>query len=111
MPEKLADKKCVPCEGGIPPFSKRQALGYLKKLKKGWKVEDEGIKLEKEFKFKNFVQAMGFANQVALIAQAEDHHPEIEISYSKVEIELWTHAVGGLTENDFILAAKIDQLT
>jgi 4a-hydroxytetrahydrobiopterin dehydratase len=108
MTTRLVDKKCIPCEGGIPPFSKQQAQKYLRKLKRGWKIEDN--KLEKEFKFKNFVQSMGFANQVALIAQAEDHHPEIEISYSKVEIELWTHKVGGLTENDFILAAKIDQL-
>ncbi len=105
---KLADKKCVPCEGGILPFTTAQEKKYLRKLKRGWQIEDN--KLEKEFKFKNFVQSMGFANQVALIAQAEDHHPEIEISYYKVEIELWTHAAGGLTENDFILAAKIDQI-
>ncbi len=98
----------MPCEGGVPPFSKAQAQKYLRKLKKGWKIIDK--RLEKEFKFKNFVQSMGFANQVALVAQAEDHHPEIEISYSKVEIELWTHASGGLTENDFILASKIDAL-
>jgi 4a-hydroxytetrahydrobiopterin dehydratase len=105
---KLSDKKSVPCEGGVPPLSSQVSKKYLKRLKRGWKIEDN--KLEKEFKFKNFVQSMGFANQVALIAQAEDHHPEIEISYSKVEIELWTHAAGGLTENDFILAAKIDEL-
>ncbi len=105
---KLADKKCISCEGGIPPFSKAQAQKYLRKLKRGWKIEEN--KLEKEFKFKNFVESMGFANRVALVAQAEDHHPEIEISFSKVEIELWTHAAKGLTENDFILAAKIDQL-
>jgi 4a-hydroxytetrahydrobiopterin dehydratase len=112
MPKKLADKKCIPCEGGIPPFSKQQSQKYLKQLKRGWKiVEEDGItKLEREFNFKNFVQSMGFANQVALIAQAENHHPEMEIEYSKVEIELYTHASGGLTENDFILAAKIDRI-
>lgn len=104
----LSEQHCVPCEGGIPPFSQSEGKKYLKKLKQGWKIE-EG-KLEKEFKFKNFVQSMGFANQVALLAQADNHHPEIEISYSKVEIELYTHAVKGLTENDFILAAKIDLL-
>ncbi len=109
---KLSEKKCIPCEGGVPPFTKIQAQKYLRKLKRGWKIvsEEDSLKLDKGFKFKNFVQSMGFANQVALIAQAEDHHPEIEISYSKVEIELWTHKVGGLTENDFILAAKIDLL-
>ena len=105
---KLSEKYCVPCEGGVPPISAGLAKKYLKKLKKGWKIEEN--KLEKEFKFKNFVQSMGFANQVALIAQAEDHHPEMEIAYKKVEIELWTHAAKGLTENDFILAAKIDLL-
>jgi 4a-hydroxytetrahydrobiopterin dehydratase len=105
---KLSEKRCVPCESDFPPFTKRQAKKYIRQLKRGWKLEDN--KLEKTFKFKNFVQSMGFANQVALIAQAENHHPEIEISYSKVEIELWTHAIGGLSENDFILAAKIDQL-
>ncbi len=105
---KLSEKKCVSCEGGIPPFTKPQALRYLKQLKRGWKLLDN--KLEKEFKFKNFVQSMGFANEVALIAQAEDHHPEIKIAYSKVEIRLWTHSVNGLTENDFILAAKIDNI-
>jgi len=105
---KLSDKRCVPCEGGIPPFSAVQAKRYLKKLKKGWKLD--GNKIEKEFKFKDFVDSMGFANRVALIAQAEDHHPEIEISYKKVEIELTTHAIGGLSENDFIMAAKIDLL-
>ena len=105
---KLSQKHCIPCEGGVSPFSTALARKYLKKLKRGWKIQEN--KLEKEFKFKNFVQSMGFANQVALIAQAEDHHPEMEISYSKVEIELWTHAAKGLTENDFILAAKIDML-
>ncbi len=105
---KLSEKRCIPCEGGVPPFTKNQALKYLRELKRGWKIEDN--RLEKEFKFKNFVQSMGFANQVALIAQAEDHHPEMEISYSKVEIELTTHSIGGLSENDFILAAKIDEL-
>ena len=105
---RLAEKHCVPCKGGVTPFSNILAKKYVKKLKSGWHVEDN--KLEKIFKFKNFIQSMGFANQVALLAQAENHHPDMEISYSKVEIELWTHAAQGLTENDFILAAKIDLL-
>jgi 4a-hydroxytetrahydrobiopterin dehydratase len=104
---KLSEKKCIPCEGGVPPFTQRQAEKYLKQIK-GWKLD--GGKIEKVFKFKNFVQSMGFANQVALIAQAQDHHPEIEISFKKVEIELTTHVIGGLSENDFIMAAKIDEL-
>ncbi len=81
-------------------------MKYVKMLKKGWRVD--GNKLHKDYKFKNFIQTMGFVNQIALIAQAENHHPDMKVSYSKVEIELWTHAAGGLTENDFVLAAKID---
>ncbi|HTL39784.1 MAG TPA: 4a-hydroxytetrahydrobiopterin dehydratase [Methylomirabilota bacterium] len=106
---KLSEKKCIPCEGGIPPFTKLEIKRYLPRLKKGWMLKDEKI-LTKEFNFKNFVGSMGFADQVALLAQADDHHPDMHISYKKVVIELWTHAIGGLSENDFILAAKIDQL-
>lgn len=106
---KLSEKHCVPCEGGMPAFTKEEIAKYFPKLSKGWEVLDN-TKLRKEFKFENFVQTMGFANQVALIAQAEDHHPDMHVSYAKVVIELWTHAVGGLSENDFILAAKIDEL-
>ncbi len=106
---KLAEKKCEPCENGIPPLGAQQIKKYLPKLKKGWAIQD-AKKLVKNFKFKNFVGSMGFANQVALLAQAEDHHPDLHVSYSKVTVELWTHASDGITENDFILAAKIDQL-
>ncbi|OGE83886.1 MAG: 4a-hydroxytetrahydrobiopterin dehydratase [Candidatus Doudnabacteria bacterium RIFCSPLOWO2_01_FULL_44_21] len=106
---KLADKKCIPCEGGMPAFSKAEVAKFLPKLSRGWRSIDDK-KILKEFKFKNFVGSMGFANQIALIAQAEDHHPNLYISYKKVIIELMTHAVGGLSENDFILAAKIDQI-
>ena len=106
---RLSEKRCVSCEGGMPAFTKSQIAKYLPKLSKGWVVL-ENKKLRKDFKFKNFVEVMGFVNQVALIAQAEDHHPDMHVSYSKLAIELWTHAVGGLSENDFILAAKIDEL-
>lgn len=106
---KLTEKKCVPCEGGIPPFDAKQAEKYLKQLPKGWKLEDNGKKIEKEFKFKNYPETVAFAMKVALIAQEEGHHPEIEIHYNRCEIELSTHAIEGLSENDFILAAKIDR--
>lgn len=106
---KLSEKKCVPCEGGVPAFTKSEIKRYQSRLRKGWKIINDK-KLLKEFKFKNFVETMGFVNQVALIAQAEDHHPDMQVSYSKVIVELWTHAVGGLSENDFILAAKIDMI-
>lgn len=106
---KLSEKRCTSCEGGIPPFSAAQIKKYLPKLRKGWGfVYDR--KLSKVFKFKNFVETMGFVNKVALLAQSEDHHPDMQVSYSKVTVELWTHAANGLTENDFILAAKIDEL-
>ena len=106
---ELFEKHCMPCEGGLPPFTKAQITKYTHQLQKGWQVIDNK-KLRKEFKFKNFVQTMGFVNQVALIAQAQDHHPDMHVSYSKVTVELWTHAIGGLSENDFIMAAKIDRL-
>ena len=106
---KLSEKKCIPCEGGMPAFGKSQITKYKSQLKSNWVVLDNK-KIQKEFKFKNFVETMGFVNQVALIAQAEDHHPDMHVSYKKVIIELWTHAVGGLSENDFIMAAKIDEI-
>jgi len=106
---KLSEKKCIPCEGGMPAFTKTQITKYSHQLQKGWVVLDNK-KIQREFKFKNFVETMGFVNQVALIAQAEDHHPDMQVSYKKVIIELWTHAVGGLSENDFIMAAKIDEI-
>ena len=105
---KLSEKKCVPCEGGVPPLPQADVKKYLKQLA-GWQAISNK-KIIKGFRFKNFVEAMGFVNQVALIAQAEDHHPDLSVHYSKVEVELSTHAAGGLTENDFILAAKIDQI-
>jgi 4a-hydroxytetrahydrobiopterin dehydratase len=108
MPMKLTDMKCVPCEGGVPPFDKKKAAEYIKRLPKGWTViQDKAI--QKEFKFKNFPETMAFVNKVALIAQEEGHHPDMEVHYSRVRVELSTHAIGGLSENDFILAAKIDR--
>jgi 4a-hydroxytetrahydrobiopterin dehydratase len=106
---KLSEKRCLPCETGIAPFGMTEIKRYLPKLKKGWEAV-ENKKLRKLFKFKNFVETMGFVNQVALIAQAEDHHPDLQVSFSKVVLELWTHAAKGITENDFVLAAKIDEL-
>ena len=107
--ENLVNKKCVPCEGGTPPLSAEEIKNYLAELKDGWEVL-ESQKIIKEFKFKDFKQAMEFVNKVAGIAEQEGHHPDFAIHYNKVEIILWTHAVGGLSENDFILAAKIDNI-
>jgi len=104
----LSDKKCVACEGGTPPLEAEKVKEYMAELGGGWEVL--GGKIKKDFKFKDFKEAMAFVNKVAEIAENEGHHPDIHVFYDKVEIELWTHAVGGLSENDFIMAAKIDGL-
>ena len=116
--EDLTQKRCVPCEGGVPSLKREEIDKYLAQLKGGWLVSPkpngeggEVLTITKEFKFKDFKEAMNFVNKVADIANKDDHHPDITIHYSKVEILLWTHAIGGLSENDFIVAAKIDELT
>jgi len=106
--EALAEKKCVPCEGGTPPLTEEKARALLAELKEGWELQ-EG-KLVRQFKFRNFREAMAFVNKVAEIAEAEQHHPDIAISYNRVRLTLFTHAIKGLSENDFIVAAKVDQL-
>jgi 4a-hydroxytetrahydrobiopterin dehydratase len=107
---ELTQKHCVPCEGGTPPFTAEQEDGYTKEVP-AWTLDREGVhKLRKRFSFKNFKEAIAFVNRVADVAEIEGHHPDIRIVYNKVEFELFTHAVGGLSENDFIMAAKIDKL-
>ena len=106
----LAQKKCLPCEGGTLPLKGAAAEKYLKELGGDWSVLD-GAKIRKEFVFENFREALAFVNRAGRIAESEGHHPDIHlVSYKKVIIELSTHAVGGLSENDFILAAKIDAI-
>ena len=105
---KLVEKTCVPCEGGVKPLTTKQIQPYLTEVP-GWEVLD-GKKIRKEFMFKDFREAMAFVNRVAELAEAEGHHPDIAISYAAVTLGLSTHVAGGLTENDFILAAKIDQV-
>ena len=104
----LTQKRCIPCEAGTPPLD-AAAVAELAKNVPDWKVIS-AQKLSRELKFRNFQDAMAFVNRVADIAETEGHHPDIHISYSVVTIELWTHAVKGLSENDFILAAKIEHL-
>lgn len=99
----------MPCESGTPPLNETQIKNYLAQLKTPWEVVDS-IKIKKTLTFKDFKEAMGFVNKVAEIAEAEQHHPDIAIFYNKVTIELWTHAIGGLSENDFVMAAKIGNL-
>ena len=106
---ELAKKKCVPCEGNVLPFIKDEAEKLLKELD-GWSLIDDAHLLAKSFKFKNFVETMKFVNEVARIAEEEGHHPDLTVSYGSVTVELMTHAIGGLSENDFILGAKIDKI-
>jgi len=107
---ELAKKRCVPCEGGIAAFTPTQAEKMLKELNPDWILIDEARLLVKEFQFKNFADAMAFATKVGEIAEQESHHPDLNIGWGRVAIELTTHAINGLSENDFILAAKIDMI-
>ncbi len=109
MISNFVSKKCIPCEGGMSPLRGDQIIMYLKELRAGWEVVDEKL-IKKEFKFSNFREAMVFVNKVAEIAEEEGHHPNIFIFYNKVRIELSTHSINGLSENDFILAAKLEVL-
>jgi 4a-hydroxytetrahydrobiopterin dehydratase len=105
----LTSKICVACEGGAQPLNETQIKEMLAKLTATWDVVD-GKKIRRTFQFADFKQAMEFVNKVAGLADQENHHPDIYIFYNQVRLELWTHAVNGLSENDFILAAKIEQL-
>jgi len=104
---QLTAKHCKPCEGGVPKLTPAQVSQYLGQIS-GW--ESQGEKIRQNFKFKDFVQAMAFVNEMAKIAEAEGHHPDFTVHYNQVEVVIWTHAIGGLSENDFILAAKIDEI-
>jgi 4a-hydroxytetrahydrobiopterin dehydratase len=105
----LIDKECVPCKGEVPPL-KGQALAELaRQLPPGWQVLDES-RLEKEFTFNDFRTALGFTNRVGELAEAQGHHPDIFLTWGKVRLSIWTHKINGLTESDFILAAKTDIL-
>ena len=107
---ELTKKKCQPCEGGVDPVSPQEAKAQIEKLP-GWSLSPDSKKIRKEWTVKDFATAIKFFNDVASVAESEDHHPDLHLTgYRKVAIELSTHAIGGLSENDFILAAKIDQL-
>jgi len=105
----LAEKECVPCRGGVPPMNEQEASELLAKLGGGWQVVD-GQRLEKEFRFKNFREALAFTNRVGELAETQGHHPDIHLSWGRVALTIWTHKIKGLTESDFILAAKADLL-
>lgn len=107
----LLQKSCVPCEGGVDPLSREEAEALLKQIHAGWQLAPDAKSIRREFKFRNFYHSMGFLNAVAFIANTEDHHPDVEIGYGYCRVRFNTHAIDGLSENDFICAAKIDRLT
>lgn len=104
----LSEKSCVPCRGGVPPLTKEEIEPLLKELI-GWEVKDDK-RLLKSFKFKDFKSSLDLANKIGELAESENHHPDLLVRWGELGIELWTHAIGGLTESDFILAAKIDKI-
>jgi 4a-hydroxytetrahydrobiopterin dehydratase len=105
----LSERKCIPCEGGIPALKESEINEMRKLISADWKVVDNK-KLFREFSFVNFRHTMDFVNKIADIAESEGHHPDLHVHYGKVEVELYTHAIDGLSENDFILAAKIEKI-
>ncbi|WP_373652230.1 4a-hydroxytetrahydrobiopterin dehydratase [Schlesneria sp. DSM 10557] len=108
--EQLRAKRCLPCEGGVPKLTNDEAQAQLTRLS-GWSLTADSKRIRKDWTVKNFMAGMRFFNKVAEIAEAEGHHPDLHIAgYRNVTIEIWTHAIDGLSENDFILAAKIDEL-
>lgn len=105
----LAEKECVPCKGGVPRLQGDELAGFARELGGDWKIVD-GHQLEKEYKFKNFREALTFTNKVGELAESQGHHPDIYLAWGLVKLTVWTHKVDGLTESDFILAAKADKL-
>jgi 4a-hydroxytetrahydrobiopterin dehydratase len=105
----LKDKKCIPCSTYVPPLSQEEKEARLKDIHEGWGLTHEQSRIERKFKFKNFKRALEFANEVGRIAEEEKHHPEIHLGWGHCDIEIWTHTNQNLVENDFILAAKIDE--
>jgi 4a-hydroxytetrahydrobiopterin dehydratase len=106
----LASKRCVPCEGGVQPLDLAAAVKLKEKLQARWKLSQDGKAVHAEFSFRNYYQTTAFVNAVAWIAHSENHHPDISFGYKTCTVSWWTHAIGGLSENDFICAAKIDAL-
>jgi 4a-hydroxytetrahydrobiopterin dehydratase len=106
--DDLAAKECVPCRGGIPPLASDELEQLSQQLGNGWEVV-ESSRLSKEFSFPDFAEALAFVNRVGEIAEQQGHHPDLYLAWGKVRVEIWTHKINGLTESDFILAAKADQ--
>ena len=110
MGKDLADKHCKPCEGGVVPLRPDQTEALMKALHPDWKLSDDGLEISRRFAFPAYSRSLGFANAVAWIAISEGHHPELVLNYGSCEVKWTTHAINGLSDNDFICAAKIDRL-
>jgi 4a-hydroxytetrahydrobiopterin dehydratase len=110
---ELAGQTCVPCRGGVPPLAGRELEELHARLERegpgGWKVVD-GHHLEKEYRFSDFAQALAFTNRVGAVAEEQGHHPDIHLAWGKVRLQVWTHKIDGLTESDFVFAAKADKV-
>lgn len=109
MTTRLAQKECVPCRGGVPPVQGEELEELLAELDGGWRVVD-GHHLEKVFEFEDWAAAQEFVNRVGDLAEAQGHHPDLHLSWGRVGVELWTHKIDGLTESDFVMAAKIEEV-
>jgi 4a-hydroxytetrahydrobiopterin dehydratase len=105
---ELAQKDCVPCKGGVPPLKGNDLARLTQQLGEGWRVLNEHH-LEREYKFENFRKALDFTNKVGELAEQQNHHPDIYLAWGKVKLTLWTHKIDGLTESDFVFAAKVDE--
>jgi 4a-hydroxytetrahydrobiopterin dehydratase len=110
MTEDLSRRHCKPCEGGIEPLTREQSTALLQALHSDWTLSGDGLHIVRTVTFSDYGRTLGFANAVAWIATCEDHHPVLTVSYSSCQISYTTHAINGLSDNDFICAAKIDRL-
>jgi 4a-hydroxytetrahydrobiopterin dehydratase len=109
MTNELARMDCVPCKGGVPPLRGPELADLEKRLGGSWRTVDQHH-LEKEFPFKDFREALAFTNEIGELAESQGHHPDIHLAWGKVKVTIWTHKIDGLTESDFVLAAKVDRL-
>ncbi len=110
MTDDLASRRCEPCEGGVEPLRRDQAEALLKALHDDWSISDDGLEISREVSFPAYSRTLGFANAVAWVAISEGHHPVLTVSYGSCRVDYTTHSINGLSDNDFICAAKIDRL-
>ena len=109
MSSRLSSMSCVPCRGGVPPLEGEELSALQEELGGGWRVVEEHH-LEKEYSFPDFASALAFVNRVGALAEEQDHHPDLELAWGRVKVQIWTHKIDGLTERDFVVAAHCDEL-